>query len=582
MRKCFREKFRTNSLASMPGSKMGAPFTRYTLVALAGLTLSGVPALAQQPVLGPGTVSVEGIPTIDRDRLDRQDPLLSRPVTNQPVLQPVPTTNTSPQAVSPTTTMRGVRFEGSTLDPQILANAARVIAGAPLTRETLQKLTDVISEVYAKSDVAFYSVSIPAQTMAGGVVLVKVTEARISQYKITKITRSTPNRLIDAQLQPLLADKPTHKPQLERAISLLRDTPGQTVKAEVLRTSSPEDLELALDVERKQVEFTLNVNNRGVVNVTTGIQAQVAVALNGIIREGDSTNFSASVPFQPSRYQLYSASHSTPIGASGTTFGLNGSYVRTRTRQPEVRGEAKQFGMVLAHPIIRSYARNLTLTATLDGINSENYFLSTAFGGFRTRALRVGASYSNLGKTDGLGASISLTQGIDGLGARPSFGYSDTSYRKLNAQLVALKQVGSRITAKVGIRVQYSGDRLPTTERFALGGEGAGLAYRYGVLTADKAIAGDAEASIRLLGAAGSARTVSAFTYIDGVTGQSLSRPLYGLTKDNFSLASAGGGLRLNPIKGWFATAQLAIPVKTPTPGYGEKARVFFSITRTI
>jgi len=555
------------------------PLWELALVAWSAVGLSMVPAEAQtgtRPAL-----NVADNPTIDRDRLDRQDPLLPPPSAARTQSGP------SVSVASPTPTgsagsaLRGVRVEGSSLDPQVLAAAARSFAGAPLTRETLQKLANALTAVYSKSDIVFYSVSIPAQQMSGGVVNVQVTEGRIARYTLKKRTRSTPIRLIEAQMKPLLADNPTHKPQLERTLSLLRDIPGQTVKADVLRTSDPDKFDLALDVTRKQVEVTLNVNNRGVVNVTTGVQAQLGVALNGILREGDSTRMTASVPFQPSRYQFYSASHATPLGASGTTLALSGAYVRTRTREPDVIGEAKQFGLVVAHPLIRSNLRNLSLNASLDGTNSNNYFLDTAFGGFHTRTLRVGASWSVMGAKDGYAVSTSLSQGLDALGARETVGYSERSYRKANIQLVALKQLSKRVTARAGLRGQYTRDRLPTTERFALGGEGAGLAYRFGVLTADTAASGDVEISWRAMGTSGG-RGLTPFAYVDGSTGRSYARPAYGLDGRRYSLASAGVGVRVTPLRGWSATAQLAVPLHSPDHRFGRDPRFFFSVTRSV
>jgi hemolysin activation/secretion protein len=290
---------------------------------LAGLVLNlifaGQPALAQPGGSPVGQARVDEAPTIDRDRLDRQDPVLPRAAPSVSLPQPsapVASANVAAPAAQP---LARVRFQGSSLPPETLARAAAPFAGAPINQPTLQKLANAVSAAYAKSDIAFYAVSIPAQTASAGVLTVRVVEGRIATYTISKPTRSTPTRLIDAQLQPLLRDKPAHRPRIERALSLLRDIPGQTVQANVRRTDKPDELALDLDVRRKQVEVTLNINNRGVVNVVSGVQAQLGVAVHGLVREGDSTRFSAYLPFQPSRYQFYSASHATPIGSSGTT-----------------------------------------------------------------------------------------------------------------------------------------------------------------------------------------------------------------------------------------------------------------------
>ncbi|HUD27947.1 MAG TPA: ShlB/FhaC/HecB family hemolysin secretion/activation protein [Novosphingobium sp.] len=536
-------------------------------------TLTATSALAQEPA-----APVSQSPTINRDRLDRVDAAVPR----EAPPAALPTAPVSVTAAPPQVTLTQVRYEGATLASGILDEATRPFIGAPLDRDALQKIANAVSGAYAKSDIAFYGVSIPAQSAAGGVLVVRVVEGRIVEYKLANETRSTPTHLIDAHIKRLMRETPTHKSTIERTLSLLRDIPGQTVQAQLRGTGKPGELALDLDVTRKQVEVTLNLNNRGVFNVTTGVQAQVAVAINGMVREGDTTRLSAYVPFEPSRYQFYSASHATPIGSSGTTLGISGGYVRTRTRGLEILGEAKQLGIVLVHPLIRSYKRNLSLTASLDGTNSENYYLDTAFGGFRTRAVRLGANWSSIGKSDGYGVSLSLSQGLDALGAREIEGYSKPDFRKANLQTTFVKELGARVAAKATVRAQYSPDRLPTTERFVLGGEGAGLAFRDGFLTADKAAAAGAEVSWRILGKKADSRGLTIFAYADGALAHSYARPRYLLPAADYSLASAGGGARIAPIKGWVGTAQIAVPVKSPFDGMSKKARFFFSVSRTL
>lgn len=552
----------------------GARF-KYGLLGMGVVAMfAAVPALAQgaAPPISDGT-------TIDRDRLDRQDPTIPRPAAPAQ-LPAAPVSVDVSSAVQVRLTQ--VRYEGATLKQATLDAATAPFIGAVLDRSTLQKLVDAVSAVYARSDIAFYAVSIPAQSGAGGVLTIRVVEGRIVQYALSGESASMPKRLIDAHVQRLLRETPTHKSTIERTLSLLRDIPGQTVQAKLRGTARPGELALDLDVKRKQVEIALNVNNRGVFNVTTGAQAQVAVAINGLLREGDTTRLSGYLPLQPSRYQFYTASHQTPIGSSGTTIGVTGAYVRTRTRDLGILGEAKQAGIVIAHPLIRSYKRNLTLTASVDATNSDNYYLDTAFGGFRTRAARLGASWSEIGKTGGYGVSLSLSHGFDGLGARPIQGYSRPAFRKTNIQGTFVKELGARLAGKVTVRGQHSPDRLPTTERFVLGGEGAGLAFRDGFLTADKAVAGGAELSLRVLGPKNASRGLTLFVYADGAIANSRARPAYGIVAQDYSLASAGGGARITPLKGWTATAQLAVPVKSPFDGMSRKARFFFSVARTL
>lgn len=536
---------------------------------------AAMPGAAQAQDIGPA-------PTIDRDRIDRQEPGLPRPP--RPAETPRPAVTVVPGAEAQAATaaqaaLTRVHYDGATLPVATLDAATAPFIGQPLTRETLQNVANAVSETYAKSDIAFYSVAILPQVPSGGELRVSIVEGRISEYTLANKSPSMPDRLIDAQVQRLMRDKPVHKSTLERTLSLLRDIPGQTVEAGLKRTARPDELALDLNVKRKQVEITLNINNNGVTNVTRGVQAQLGVTVNGLLREGDSTRLSAYLPFTPSRYQFYSASHSTPLGSNGTQLSVNGAYVRTQTREG-IKGDARQIGVAITHPLIRSYRRNLMLSLSLDGTNSENYYLDTAFGGFRTRALRAGGSWSSIDKTGGYAVSAVVSQGLDALGAREIPEFSEASFRKVNLQLTAVKEIGKKFSIKATSRAQYSRDILPTTERFSLGGEGAGLAFNLGTITAESALAGGIEVSWQVLGARSGSRGLALFAYADGALAHTVARERYRLKAEDFSLASAGAGVRISPLKGWTASAQIAVPVKRPLDSYSEKARFFFSISK--
>lgn len=518
-------------------------------------------------------------PTIDRDRIDRKEPDLRPP--ERPVDTPSAPVSVAPAAEpANAVALSRVRFEGASLPSDGLDSVVSPFIGQPLTRETLQKVANALSAAYSKSDIAFYSVTIPPQIPAGGELRVKIIEGHVASYTLKGKTSSTPERYIGAQVKRLMRDAPTRKSTLERTMSLLRDIPGQTIEAGLKPTGEPGELALDLNGKRKQVEVTLNVNNRGVTNVTSGVQAQISVDINGLLREADQTRVSAYVPFQPSRYQFYSLSHSTPIGTNGTRISASGAYVRTRTKINDIKGEARQIGIGLTHPLIRSYKRNLTLSLSLDGTNSDNYYLDTAFGGFRSRAVRAGVTWSDVGKTGGYAVSAIFSQGLDALGAREITGFSEKGFRKANLQITAVKELKKGLAFKLSTRAQYSDDMLPTTERFALGGDGAGLAFRYGTITAESALAGGAELSYRVFGT--NTQGITVFAYADGALAHAVARPFYGLKARNFSLASAGVGIRAAPVKGWTASVQVALPVKKPLNSYSDKARFFFSISRSV
>lgn len=574
---------RLPALAPDPAPRPGSSYKPARLwlplaCALLPAALAPGAALAQASAVNPA-------PTIDRDRVDRQTPALpAAPRVAQPPAARPAVIEQAPAAAAQALRLSRVRYIGSTLPRATLDAATAPYIGQALTQENLQKIANAISATYTKSQISFFSVTVPRQSIVDGELAVQILEGRIAQYTLRQETASTPTHLIAAQMDRLMRDRPTHKSQLERTLSLLRDIPGQTVDAQLRTTAKPDELLLDLGVKRQQVEVSLNVNNNGVTNVVSGVQAQVAIQVNGGLREGDSTRVAAYLPFQPDRYQFYSLSHTTPLGANGTTLGLSGAHVRTRTRGTDIRGTATQAGIAVSHPLIRSYQKNLSLGVSLDGINSNNYFLDTAFGGFRTRVLRGSGNWSSVGKKGGYAISGSVSQGLDALGARAFEGYSEKSFTKANLQAVAVSELSKSTAIKLTARGQYSNDRLPTTERFALGGEGAGMAFLIGDLTAERALAGSVEVSWkvpRVIPGPTDKNGLTVFAYADGAVARSLARQRFAIPQQDFSLASAGGGVRLS-VGGWSASAQVAVPVKVPNRFVERKTRFFFGISRAV
>jgi hemolysin activation/secretion protein len=548
---------------------------RLVLMLLCLLAWAG-PLAAQEAAPGP---------TIDRDRPDRLEPQIAPPEAARPRsaapdgAPPVQIAPAAPAAAS--TLLARLRYAGTSLPPARLDAAAAAYIGRPLTTATLQSVANAISAVYAESDIAFYSVSIPAQIPAGGVLTVRLVEGRLRDYRLSGLSPSTPTGLIAAHMRRLMRDTPLRKSSLQRALSLLRDIPGQTVDAQVRQLSQTGDLQIDLVVKRRQLQIGLLIDNSGVSNVVDGVQAQASVTIHGLAREGDSTKMSAYLPFTPDRYQYYSLSHGTPVGSDGMTLTAQIAHMQTRSRDSRIKGDATLAGVTLTYPLIRSVKSNVALTASLDGVDSSNYFLDIRFGDYRSRAVRLGASWSRADATSGYALSAVVSQGLNALGARPFTGFSETGFTKVNIGAVLVQPITKKLTVRTLFKGQYSKDDLPVTERFALGGRGAGMAFRTGTLTAEQVVAGSAELSWSLPARSPLLRKTSLFAYADGAIAHATARPVYGLAAQDHALASAGGGVRIGLGPKWRLSAEAAVPVKRPGAAYSRKARFFFGVGRT-
>lgn len=542
-------------------------------LALLGLSLAS-PLAAQTPAAADIQADRAQAPVIDRDRTDRVVPTL--PGVPR-VSIPRPAFNVAAAAAAVNLTQ--IRFAGSSLPLETLEAITTAYRGQALTQDVLKAIVEAVGKVYARSDIAFYSVAIPAQRLEQGVLTVQVVEGAVKQYSIKGLPDDAPTELVKAHIARIMRSTPLRKSVLERSLSLMRDMPGQTVEASVRQLDAAGSLALDLTLRRRPFHLGIAIDNNGVSNVTSAFQAQATVTANNLLREGDTTKVSSYLPLHPDRYQFYTISHATPIASNGMTATVTAARLKSRSRNAtlgDIDGRATLAGISLSYPVIRSYKTNLSVSASLDGIDSSNYYLDTRFGDYRSRAIRFGASFSRSTEKTGYAMTAVVSRGLDILDAKAFTGFTEKDFTKVNVQTVVVNAITKNLIAKLTTNAQYSRDKLPVTERLALGGSGAGRAFRVGTVTADRGATGTAELSWTLPLPKSRIKGTSVFAFVDGGLGRTEARPFYGIAAEKFSLASAGGGVRLQLGKVRLGV-EVAVPIDRPGPGYSRKARLFGS-----
>jgi hemolysin activation/secretion protein len=492
----------------------------------------------------------------------------------QPIAPPLPaSTEVAPNgeglaqvdAAGSGTPIAGIAFEGSAV-PAPVAEAARAFIGRPATREALGALARAMAAAYAKSGVALYTVAIPAQDLSGGTVRVQVAEGFIERVVYPK--GASP--LLRAYAARLMAEKPLTRRALERYLSLMRDVPGAKIEPQLLRGTRKGGVVLSLAATREQSDFALGFDNQGARDLGLG-QFRAEAHGYSLLRDGDRTDLSLSSATDFKRFRYASLAHSTPVGADGLALSLSAGYLETRPRGTPLKGTATIAGLSLAYPVIRGYRQNLSLSLGLDGLNSDAAFVGSLISSDRTRALRLAAGYSDVGPKSVLTGGITLSRGLDLLGARSLAGITDTVFTKANARATWDRQIGQRLVLRLRAAGQYSRDRLAASERFAVGGLEFGRAFDAALLSGDRGVAGSAEVALRPTlpkPLAGS----EVYGFVDGARLHVVPR----LTQPgmSFALASAGAGVRLAyRDKGSFEI-EAARAIDNPYPGYRGHWRI--------
>jgi hemolysin activation/secretion protein len=532
---------------------------RWNRLAAAGLWLAApiVGAWAQSPLI------------IDRNRADRV----------QPVTPTVPQTEQqSPSAPAPTveggaeqggTVIRSIQFIG-TKAPASAARAAEAYIGKPATRANLQNVAAAISSGYAKADVALYSVLIPNQDISDGVLRVLLIEGMVEQIVVTDKSTGRARKLVARIAQQMVGQKPLSKATLQRAISLIQDVPGTKADVDIVQGSGRGLVRVVLTVTDKKNEIASGYDNRDGVTYKGGAFTARAT-LYHLLRPGDQTdlNLGASADFDNYRYA--SLSHSTAIGSNGGRLTASAGYLKTQPRRSTITGHAKLAGITFSYPLIRDYKRNLTASIGLDGLNSNNANFGQVISNEHSRAVRAALGYVEVQPKRTISGGLTLSRGVDILGARVIEPLAETEYTKVNARANLDQAIGKRVVIRLRLSGQYSKDRLPAAELFAVGGEEFGRAFEIAVLTADRGVAGSAELAFRPLMQSKTFGGTELYGFVDGAKVRLNPRGTFpGATYD---LASAGGGVRLAYTTKAAVFLEAAHPLDRPYAGYEKDWR---------
>jgi len=526
----------------------------FTLLAVAQSAAPTVPSTNRSPLI------------LDQNRLDRTPDPTEAPRDTTPQIRTVPSGGSKVEASADAVAIRNVNFGGAKV-PARVADAARPFLGRKATKETLGNLANALSAAYEEADIALYTVVIPDQDFARGVVTIRVAEGFVERVTFTE--GMTP--LMKAYATQLTRQKPLSRSTLQRYLSLMRDIPGEKVDVQVVRGTKPGGVVLQIKGERKHTDFSVSYDNRG-QSTQGNSQVRADAHAYSLLRDGDRTDLTGLVTPNINRLRYISLAHATPIGADGGQLSLSAGYLATHAKSTNFDGTAKTGGVTYSYPIIRGYKKNLVASLGIDGINSDQAILGAVASSDHTRALRGALGFSEVKTKSVISAGLTISRGLDILSAQGTPMLSKPVFTKVNARASYDRQIGKRIVARWRGQAQYSKDWLPAGERLVIGGAEYGRAFNQAVISGDRGYATLGELAFRpKVGKTLEGSELYGFTDYSKLRFVSRLPFYYGAT---FDLASAGAGVRIafTP-RAWFEVEGARV-IDQPYPNYRGKWRV--------
>jgi hemolysin activation/secretion protein len=335
---------------------------------------------------------------------------------------------------------------------------------------------------------------------------------------------------------------------------------------------------LKIVAHRRRVDGSLSVNDRGTAYLGR-TQARADLWLNGLERQGDQTRLTYAMPIDVNRFQYYGLAQSIALGAEGATATLSAGYIRTKPAYTAIEGSAETLSLQVSHPLWRGYQRSLYLTGALDGVDSTNTAYGQTLYSERVRTLRGAGAYSQQSAVSALTLSATLSQGLNTLGAQTlAPGWSDRSFFKANLAAKWSHGIGKQWVVRLDAVGQFSGDKLPGSEQFALGGDEFGRAFPATVATGDQGGAGSAELAFRPTKLPAPIKGSEVYGFIDGGQIHWQARPNDGYDARTQGLSSAGFGARLAVLSKGVLEVEVARALSNPLPGQDHGWRLTLSV----
>ncbi len=386
------------------------------------------------------------------------------------------------------------RLEGQTLLPADTLQAALAgFKGRDLSLTQLQEAAWVLVQTFRSAGWLVHAV-VPPQEIEGGIVTLRIIEARLGQVRIEFPPGRLPRERIEAMVRAHLpAGQPVHLQQVDRLLLLLDDLPGISANAAFSQgtVAGSTDVRLTLGQDEVvQVSFT--TDNFG--SVSTGRdRLSASLVLNNPLGLGDALQLQG-VRSQGAAYGRLA--WTLPVGLQGWRTGLHATrmhYQLVGSLAPlQAQGSAHSWGLNLTAPLVRQPEHNLSAQFTTEHKQFNNLSASApdttpvTVSHYRLDVLRASLTGNWLDQLFTSGQNTLSLQGSAGevdLGRSPhapadaSAANTAGSFGKANLNYQREQSLGVRTSAYLQAGVQWANRNLDSSERIYLGGAGGVRAY---------------------------------------------------------------------------------------------------------
>lgn len=482
--------------------------------------------------------------------------------------------------------LSAVVIEGVTVyDPDELAPLYEGYLAREISMADIEAMLDAITKKYRDDGYILSQAFAPPQSIELGILRVHVSEGYIERVVFEG---DMPGRegLLRAYGQKITVARPVSLGVLERYILLANDLPGVLVEPSMrILDEETGAHELILNLTHDPIQAFVGADNRGTRSIGRyqGFAGAYFNSIFGLLEQTQATFF--TIPASPRELLYFKVAHEEQIGSEGTRIGISGSKsfidAGPELGSLDLESGATNVDLSVSHPILRNRKKSLYVNGSFEFTNLNEDILGNEFFDDRLRVLRIGMDFSF---ADGIGGfnllSAQASRGLNILNAShtgaANLSRSDgtNDFTKVNVDLTRQQRLGRDLGIRLSAQGQKSASPLLSSEEFGLGGTRFGRAYDPSEITGEDGVAFSAELQYGRVLDNIVLRSFQIYAFYD-------IGAVWNDDSDRDSLASAGGGIRVNLPAGISASLEVAKPLTRTVAAQGDNSkdpRIFFSI----
>jgi len=382
--------------------------------------------------------------------------------------------------------LKGVRFTGNTkLNSESLLGVIKKFISQQVSIEDLALIADLLTQYYVRSGF-LANVTLPEQDITNGVVLFKITEARLGRlvFNADQIAKARVPESFMTQLVEQASPKQAliEMGQIDRSMLLLDDLSSITVGGGLQAGQKEGESDLAINIQTDPFfSGSVNIDNFG--SRSTGPNRLIlAAAWSSPFSRGGEI---VATALKTEGTDYGRGAYSFPVGYSGLTGTIQASALQYDViTETKTSGDSQTIGAEFNYPYLRSYSQNIYLKGGVtqkffknkyaDGTVNSDYDLTVAEAEIRGNKYIDGvnteyAVTSKLGYVD--------LQGSPNYSADQSGDKTHGRFAKLAASIKLKMPVQSKLNLTLYGEGQLANKNLDSSEKMYLGGANGVRAY---------------------------------------------------------------------------------------------------------